>query len=788
MSSGIKHFFLMFLYLWACIGYGQTDYNFKASNYSFSSKDTLVEIDFDIKNFKKYDVFNVSLTCLDNKQKSYKVNSLINSKNLKGGENSILWNPLSDGYKLDGQYKINLEIAKSSKIKIPYKKHLVHSVILPGWGDRNLRNGKGYLLIGALAYGSLFSFLDYNSKANNNYNAYKNSYNVEQSNTYFINAKKQNNISYILAGISAITWTADLYFLRKRIKKVKSNPTISKFYNKKQNRIYKTNEGYKYLNTKKKAEKYLDSAIVEFNNKNYGLAKAYFQATKTYPISDSLISNNIDNYINLSTIEIDFSMNYKNAILNLTKLHLNSAKSSLLKAQKIKPYDSIVRLKLDSINSYEKFYSVAENYYINKKFQKALENYKISNFIFNTNSTQLKISLTEQEIIFISLITKGDNFRANKEYEKAIKSYNSALKIKPNNTSLNTKVDQVSTIIAKINNDNSEYKRLLKEGKILKFKEQYDQALLKFNSALNYKANDYIATNYISQINDYFKLLKNGDIEFKNTNYKIALNYYTQANLQIESSVVKEKIKKSNVEIKRNNLINDGLALFKNKNYKQAFDKYEEAKSIRSTTSLELKIQKANKAICDEIIKVADNLKAAKKWKEALVKYEEVNALCPSSNIKSSINVVKNEIKKMIPGEKIVNKKWYEIYNQNGFKVELLFEIKKGLCVNDYAVIYIEYRYTGKVSNLYSNKYINWSVEYERCDKSKWKFIHAVQVSGDLFKQPSNQNPNYMGSNFSTPKKIKIMNESIKAGNDNIYFDVKSVRESWSKDIFDRRK
>ena len=171
-----------------------------------------------------------------------------------------------------------------------------------------------------------------------------------------------------------------------------------------------------------------------------------------------------------------------------------------------------------------------------------------------------------------------------------------------------------------------------------------------------------------------------------------------------------------------------------------------------------------------------------------MVKYEEVNALCPSSNIKSSINVVKNEIKKMIPGEKIVNKKWYEIYNQNGFKVELLFEIKKGLCVNDYAVIYIEYRYTGKVSNLYSNKYINWSVEYERCDKSKWKFIHAVQVSGDLFKQPSNQNPNYMGSNFSTPKKIKIMNESIKAGNDNIYFDVKSVRESWSKDIFDRRK
>ena len=312
---------------------GQKHYHFKASHFDYSSKDTLVKFNFDIKHFKDYDVFNVNLSAVDKNQKSYYVNSLFEHNDLKGGKNTIFWNPLLDGYKLDGDYKINLELRKSSLIKIPYSKHIVKSLLFPGWGDMKLRNANKFFLfgIGALAYGSLFYSLDYNSRANKNYNAYINSYNVEESDNFFLNAKKDANISRILAGITAITWSADLMFLAKRIKKVKNDGTVSEFYNKMQNIVNSTKyKNYKYLNTKPIEEKYLDSAIVEYKNSNYLKSENLLKIAQTYPSKDTLVLQEIEKYASIVKDELDFIAYNKLGGEKLKKLQLIDAKKEFL--------------------------------------------------------------------------------------------------------------------------------------------------------------------------------------------------------------------------------------------------------------------------------------------------------------------------------------------------------------------------------------------------------------------------------------------------------------------------
>jgi len=780
MICKLKPILLFIAILIGVIVNGQNHYNFKASHFDYSSKDTLVKFNFDIKHFKDNDVFNVKLSAVDKNQKSYNVNSLFEHKDLKGGKNTIFWNPLLDGYKLDGDYQINLELRKSSKIKIPYSKHIVKSLLFPGWGDMKLRNANKFFLfgIGTIAYGSLFYSLDYNSRANKNYNAYINSYNVEESDNFFLNAKKDANISRILAGITAVTWSADIIFLAKRIKKVKNDGTVSKFYNKMQNRVNSTKyKNYKYLNTKPKEEKYLDSAIVEYKNSNYLKSENLLKIAQTYPSKDTLVLQDIEKYASIVKDELDFIAYNKLGNEKLKKLQLIDAKKDFLKAQKIKPNSRGVVNKIDSIKNYYAYLKKGNKYYKIKDYDNAQLSYENANKIYKTDSSKFKV-----------LISKADNYYTQKFYLRSRTEYEKALRLYSNNLVIKQKIKELNIIINKINSDNKEFAKYVKDGDDFSADDDFNNAIVYYNKALKLKPKNTELNNKINKINDYKGLIKIGDNFFNKNKFKSAIRSYKKAQILFDTYDVKRKIDKTKGEMQWDILVGEGDEFVRTKKYEEAIEKYEEAKRIRSTPYLLTKIKKANQGICDDIVKVANNLKASKKWKEALEKYEEVNRLCPSPNIDYQIKIAKQKLKNQKLGEKIVNKKWYEIYNQNGLKVELLFEIKKGLCTSPYAVIYIEYRYTGKVSNTYNNKYLNWSVEYERCDNSKWKFNHAVQVSGDLFKQPTTQNTNYLGSNFIKSKKIKVMNELIKAGNDNIYFDVKSIKELSSKYIRDVRK
>jgi len=716
MIYKLKSILLFVAVLIGIIVNGQKHYHFKASHFDYSSKDTLVKFNFDIKHFKDNDVFNVKLSAVDKNQKSYNVNSLFEHKDLKGGKNTIFWNPLLDGYKLDGDYQINLELRKSSKIIIPYSKHIVKSLLFPGWGDMKLRNANKFFLfgIGTIAYGSLFYSLDYNSRANKNYNAYINSYNVEESDNFFLNAKKDANISRILAGITAVTWSADIMFLAKRIKKVKNDRSVSDFYNKMQNRVYSTKfKNYKYLNTKPIEEKYLDSAIVEYKNSNYLKSENLLKIAQTYPSKDTLVLQEIEKYASIVKDELDFIAYNKLGNEKLKKLQLIDAKKEFLKAQKIKPNSREVVNKIDSIKNYYAYLKKGNKYYKIKDYDNAQLSYENAYNIYKTDSSKFK-----------ELMSKADNYYTQKFYLRSEIEYKKAIKIFPNISSLNQRLVEVQKIIKKINNDNTQYASLISEAKNFIEKEDYNNALLKYQQAIKFKSKESLAKEAIKKINNYLELVKKGDQAKSKNNFKISLDYYTQAKLIFVNSNIRRKIRDVESEMEWDNIID---------------------------AAKRLKVK-------------AENLERNNVFDEALVKYKESLEKCKQAKIIKNNNDLKYLIakidskikelnKKLNKGKVIVSNKWYTIYDENNNMIQIRFRLSSKSCINQTPIpSSFKYRFKGKnFSN--SNKFISWELEYIECGKSDrvYKLKHSVSLNRSVITNYCGYYPEFDFAGYNRP-------------------------------------
>ena len=97
-----------------------------------------------------------------------------------------------------------------------------------------------------------------------------------------------------------------------RIKRVKGDISKSKFYQKKQDRIYHwKRDKYYYLNTKKKYERFYDSAMVSFNNQDFIQSRIYLDQAKSSNKSDTEMSKLINAYSDTVNLEIDYASYYR---------------------------------------------------------------------------------------------------------------------------------------------------------------------------------------------------------------------------------------------------------------------------------------------------------------------------------------------------------------------------------------------------------------------------------------------------------------------------------------------
>ena len=675
----------------------QKHYNFKLSRVNYFEDSTRVGISFKIKNAKDFDRFDLDVSAFDEKQNSLSVNSLSNHLALEKDKfHTVYWNAINDGYILDGRYNLKLNLSRASTIKIPYNKHFILSALFPGLGDYKIRNGWWHGLYGILAYGATYYAIDYNEKANRNYILYRNSYNVEQSNNFFESARKQANLSRILAVTAGVTWGADLGLILNRIKRVKGDMSKSKFYQKKQDRIYQWGrDKYYYLNTKKKYERFYDSAIVSFDKQDYIQSRIYFDQAKSSNKSDTQMLKLINAYSDTVNLEIDYASYYRSGKLYLDKLELTKAKVSFNKANKLKPkQDSVVR-KIDSITSYQLAFKAGDSLYAENKFNEALDYYISAQRIYPTYQVKIEIQNTNNEITFLNHYNAGDRFFKNKSYENAKKEYENARKIYPNHIELNQKLKDVEEIIDKINKNNKEYDRLTRLGSQNAQNGDFDNALVNYSKALTLRPGDSYITTKINQIKKYKEWIKKGDASKSRNIFNVALDQYKEAQKLYNSYEVQRKIDETEGEIIWGTLVNEGDKLKSNADKLKSNESFEDA-----TTKYEL----------------------------ALEKFEEANAIRSSISLKNKIQKVKDKIieceDSLKQGLTLIDEKYIEIFNNDNLKVEIKFSF--GNCsmkANMYT-----YRYDGKLST--SKKYVNWKVDYIDCNGSKKTFGRGIPIGG----------------------------------------------------------
>ena len=94
--------------------------------------------------------------------------------------------------------------------KVKAGKHILQSTIFPGWGLTELSKGKPYWIIGVAGTGCIASSIYFNRRAYSNYNNYIDSNDKEKFDTYFDNAKTQDNLSKVFAITATAIWVTDL--------------------------------------------------------------------------------------------------------------------------------------------------------------------------------------------------------------------------------------------------------------------------------------------------------------------------------------------------------------------------------------------------------------------------------------------------------------------------------------------------------------------------------------------------------------------------------------------------
>lgn len=403
-------------------------------------------------------------------------------QNIGEGSYSIMWDPKKDGIYIDG--KIHLKMILNKKINISIPKHLMKSIIYPGFGDYKLKNKKYYFLFGLAAYGFIGGAIYFNNQASINYNEYILNSDFEESQNFFNNYKENDLISKVFAFSSAFIWTVDLTSIIKRSNKVKKDKSQSDYYDSLNKKIYTFKSSTKYINTK---EDYLiayEKAEEFYLLKNYKKSKEYLNKIDHFKPSDEIESKKI---------KLMEKVNQELALMD-NKYNLIIAEGKKLK-------------------------KTAKSYEQKNNLKKALKQYKLSLQSFNQakiiksdyNLTNLidivkkSIIKTEIEISRLAFVEEGtqyfnsaEKFRLNKGFEDAKINFQQAfLKFRKadnlRKTTALTKKISITKSKIKFCNDN------LKKGmKLLddKFIEVYNKNDLKIEIKFSFGGCDMKANMY----------------------------------------------------------------------------------------------------------------------------------------------------------------------------------------------------------------------------------------------------------------------------------------------------
>lgn len=476
---------------------------------------------------------------------------------LKSGKNLITcgnldvlqWNIKQSGLTINQE--VYAKVKLKPQLKINKLKHLTKSAIFPGWGDYKLRNGKLHFAYGILGYGLVATSIILQQKAINNYNNYKESYVVSESDNFFKKAILQRNISYALLASATVIWTVDLASIFTKSKKIKNNltPEQSNYYYLLVNTGIEAQSKSILIDNRSDYEiamdngtiflKKADNAITESETDALNLyftAKNYFEKALNHKANDTkaqaeiaLIDKNISN---IEARKSKFNSAITKADSLLTAIKLDESETFYNQAKQIYPKEPRPQIGLAEIQKlrevqrvqaqYDQLIAQADDYFAKSDLENAKTAYKSA---LDKKPNELKpknrIAEIDEKIAennFNQKMKDGNSAFAQKNYEQAKSYYNDALNHNSNSVEANNKIAECNKKLADIEQAriDKEYKDALTKADVAYNNKEYDKAKALYQTALDLKPSESYPKVRINSINDYLEqkkiIVNNGDL------------------------------------------------------------------------------------------------------------------------------------------------------------------------------------------------------------------------------------------------------------------------------------
>ena len=312
---------------------------------------------------------------------------------------------------------------------------------------------------------------------------------------------------------------------------------------------------------------------------------------------------------------------YQNAI-NYYEQALTNKEDEGVKAKIEQAKDKIKEIEIQQENDqkYSQLIADGDQLFQQKQYEQAKTKYQGALDIKEEQYPKSKIDEIEQELALIAqkqekdknfntLVNQGDDLYAQAKYESAIKKYQEAISIKPNEQSVRKKIkqsqDKLNEAIAQAKLE-EQYNTLITEADQLFNSEQWETAKGKYQEAFILKKATY-PEEKIQLINKkleelaakadrekrFNELLAQGDAKFDMANYEEALvNYQAASSVLPENNVVKNKISTTQAKIKElkqkekldqqyDSLITTANRLFGREEYEKAESDYKKASNLK---------------------------------------------------------------------------------------------------------------------------------------------------------------------------------------------------------------
>ncbi|MBN2669313.1 MAG: hypothetical protein JXR60_08790 [Bacteroidales bacterium] len=488
-------------------------------------------------------------------------------------------------------------------------------------------------------------------------------------------------------------------------------------------------------------KKAYDKAIVDADkqlaNKNLEQAKQlYLEASSIKPNEQypkdkiSEIDQALKSLAAKSKLEQDYQQKISIADKAYNEKDWTSAKTAYVEASTLKPEEAYPKERISAIDGiiadvakqktleeqYQKAISQADQQFAAKDYQSAKSNYSSALKLKPSEGyPKEKIAVIDQILselankaekdkMYIDYIASADQSFGSKDYEAAKSNYQLALKVKPQESYPQTKINEIEVILGNLAEQarkDKEYQSKLEKADALFAKKSYSDAKLNYQQALSIKPNEAKPKEKISEIDhlladqlaqeqkesQYKALIDKADKAFKAEQWNQAKTDYTQALAlkqsdtypQSQITIIDNKLK-SIADLKQKDeaytaALNRADHAFKDKSYASAKTDYQEALKLKPNEQYpkdqlklvesglaELAKQKELDAKYQSAITKADGLLATKEYGEAKLIYQEASTMKPNESYpKSKIKEIDLALKEIadLEADKAAKEKTY---------------------------------------------------------------------------------------------------------------------------------